>query len=164
MWSMQSARAKHWIMQTDSPRNWTKARLGLRRLCAKEANMHRWSNSTPEDRFWAKVDKNGPIPDHCPGLGPCWIWIGTKSDNGYGLSFYFGSRPATRAHRVAWFLYHRSLPTYLVLHRCDNPLCVKDTHLFEGTHADNMADMRSKNRQPVYIEWLTRKLSRKLSE
>ena len=29
---------------------------------------------TPEDRFWAKVDKNGPLPEGKPELGPCWVW------------------------------------------------------------------------------------------
>ena len=30
--------------------------------------------STLEERFWRKVDKNGPIPEHRPELGPCWVW------------------------------------------------------------------------------------------
>src|SRR6478609_5365672 len=37
------------------------------------------------DRFWKKVDKNGPIPAHRPELGPCWIWTGwICSGTGYG--------------------------------------------------------------------------------
>lgn len=27
---------------------------------------------TTADRFWEKVDKNGPVPDFAPHLGPCW--------------------------------------------------------------------------------------------
>lgn len=29
---------------------------------------------TPEERFWEKVDKNGPAPEGFPELGPCWLW------------------------------------------------------------------------------------------
>jgi hypothetical protein len=29
---------------------------------------------TLEERFWEKVDKNGPVPAHRPELGPCWVW------------------------------------------------------------------------------------------
>jgi hypothetical protein len=25
------------------------------------------------ERFWVKVNKDGPVPVHCPELGPCWV-------------------------------------------------------------------------------------------
>ena len=33
-----------------------------------------------EERFWPKVDKNGPVPEPHPELGPCWVWTGAKSN------------------------------------------------------------------------------------
>jgi hypothetical protein len=34
----------------------------------------------------------------------------------------------------------------MVLHRCDVRLCVRFSHLFLGTHQDNMSDMAAKGR------------------
>ena len=52
------------------------------------------------------------------------------------------------AHRVAWEMKHGPIPAGLdVLHKCDNPPCVADEHLFLGTNADNVADCCAKGRQ-----------------
>ena len=36
-----------------------------------------------KERIWTKVDKNGPIPSHKPELGPCYMWLGGKTEKGY---------------------------------------------------------------------------------
>ena len=78
----------------------------------------------------------------------CWEWTASLA-NGYGqlmMIFENGNRPVV-AHRVAWQLYRGSIPIGLfVLHKCDNPKCVRPAHLFLGTQKDNIHDMINKDR------------------
>ena len=100
------------------------------------------------ERFRAKVDTNGPVPPHRAHLGQCWTWTGSADRRGYGQvrAAGRGSR-LLKAHRVAWAMANGPLaPEVLVLHRCDNPGCVRPSHLFEGTQKDNCQDARSKGR------------------
>lgn len=93
-----------------------------------------------EERFWAKVNKNGPIPEHRPDLGPCWIWTGGHS-NGYGMFNIQveGKRTAVRAHQVAYVWIVGSVPPGLVLdHLCDNPPCCNPGHLQATTDRVNI--------------------------
>ena len=82
----------------------------------------------------------------CPMSG-CWLWDGyVAPQNGYGL-IAIGNRRMMRAHRFAWKLYRGPIPEGLwVLHRCDNPDCVRPDHLFLGTAKDNSQDMLRKGR------------------
>ncbi len=100
-----------------------------------------------ECRFWEKVDKNGPVPTHCPELGPCWVWTGALHTGGYGILKVPGSKKVVRAHVFAWEQENGLLANGLfALHRCDNRPCVRVSHLFDGTNADNMRDMAAKGR------------------
>jgi hypothetical protein len=102
------------------------------------------SKPTTLERFWAKVNKDGPIPKHNPALGPCWIWTAARTGNGYGA--YWLSGKLSSAHRISWFIGHGRWPEPNALHRCDNKSCVRLGHLFEGTAADNVHDMDAKGR------------------
>lgn len=75
----------------------------------------------------------------------CWIWTGAIQGKGYGYTrFEFR---AYKAHRLSWLAHRGAIPAgQLVLHRCDVRSCVNPDHLFLGTHADNMRDMRAKGR------------------
>jgi hypothetical protein len=98
-----------------------------------------------EARFWAKVNKDGPIPAHRPELGPCWVWTASTMSVGYG-QFYMGKLMG--AHVASWILAHdAALGDMRVLHHCDNRLCVRPAHLFAGTQLDNVRDMISKGRR-----------------
>lgn len=75
----------------------------------------------------------------------CWIWMGSISEK-YGYAFINWKYYA--AHRLAWIAFRGPIPDgLLVLHRCDIHLCCNPAHLFIGTHADNMDDMKCKQRQ-----------------
>lgn len=91
------------------------------------------------DRFWQKVRIAGP--------NECWIWTAAIFDDRGGYGAFRIDDATLRAHRVAWSFKHGPIPNGMdVLHRCDNPPCVNDAHLFLGTNADNMADRDRKGR------------------
>ena len=98
-----------------------------------------------EDRFWPKVDKDGPVPGHMPHLGQCWVWTASKLDSGYG-QFGIGGK-LRYAHRQSWEMERGEIPGNLcVLHSCDNPSCVRPEHLFLGTRRENSSDYQRKGR------------------
>ena len=92
---------------------------------------------TKEDRFWSKVDKNGPIPAHRPDLGPCHLWTAACNQYGYGR-FRDGER-LRQAHTVAWEMKNGPFPPGLEPdHLCRVKRCVNDSHLEIVTHLENV--------------------------
>lgn len=94
------------------------------------------SHFTPEERFWSKVDKNGPVPEHRPDLGPCWIWNAARKEKGYGV-FWDGTR-LIRAHTYCYRLLIGEFPQGKVPdHLCRLPFCVNPYHLEPVTSLEN---------------------------
>lgn len=96
---------------------------------------------TKQQRFWQRVSKNGPFHKR---YGRCWVWNGpTLKKNGYGKAGTLGL-----CHRFSYSTEVGPIPAGLsVLHKCDNRVCVRPSHLFVGTQQDNLADMRAKGKQ-----------------
>lgn len=100
---------------------------------------------TDADKFWSYVSKTG--------IDACWEWQG-------GLRQAYGAfAPRTDeiypAHRYSYELAYGKIEGHIghdpeheicVLHRCDNPRCVRPDHLFLGSDKDNHDDMMAKGR------------------
>ena len=100
------------------------------------------------DRFWARVQKDGPVPARRPELGPCWVWTGNTLGVGYGAIWVAAYGRQIGAHRLSWELANGRPPGPMnVLHACDNIACVNPAHLSLGTQADNVRDMDTKGRR-----------------
>lgn len=106
---------------------------------------------TPEKRFWAKVNKDGPVPECRPDLGPCWLWTGAKAGNQryekYGRVQLAGTGKTSQAHVVSYQWAGGVVPEgWDVDHLCRVSLCVRPSHLEAVTHKENL---RRGNGQPA---------------
>lgn len=103
----------------------------------------KWTTEKPPwkeratERLWAKVHKSTE----------CWEWRGLTDRDGYGRIRPGFGRVYWRAHRLSWLIHRGPIPEGMhVLHRCDNPPCVRPEHLFLGTNRENIDDRVRKGR------------------
>lgn len=75
----------------------------------------------------------------------CWNWNGSIEGYGYGYIGHSGKR--YRAHVLALEYDGRPVPDGMVAcHTCDNPRCVRPSHLYPGTPGQNVNDAVSRDR------------------
>lgn len=96
--------------------------------------MKKGSRKDILDRFYTRVDKTDS----------CWLWTGGRC----GKSGSYGAFSSNRmAHRVSYEIFNGKIPDgMVVMHTCDNGLCVNPNHLSVGTQAENISDMCTKGR------------------
>lgn len=76
----------------------------------------------------------------------CWEMGGYRDRHGYTRIRRGGDIPRL-SHRVSYELAYGPIPTGMhVCHHCDNPSCVRPTHLYLGTAFDNLRDAGRKGR------------------
>ena len=141
------------VLKPGKPRSLTKCLVDdcvrnavARDLCGK--HYQRWAKfgdplttkldreRTPEERFWAKVDKNGPISGYAPHLGPCWVWTESLRE-GYG-SFKLDGRQVD-AHCVAYRWIVGEVADGCELdHLCRVRRCCNPAHLEPVSHLINV--------------------------
>lgn len=87
-----------------------------------------------EERFWAKVNKDGPL---WHGTA-CWVWTAYRNSDGYG-NFLTHNRQTVKAHRWAFEQMRGPIPEELEIdHLCRNRACVNPAHLEPVIHQVNM--------------------------
>ncbi len=94
------------------------------------------------DKVWDCIEK----------ADGCWRWTGSSDRYGYAARRFLidGKQYTWKIHRLIYTVEIGEIPDGMsVCHSCDNPGCVNPSHLWLGTHTENMKDRDRKSRGVV---------------
>jgi hypothetical protein len=121
--------------QGHSAARWLSRRFCSRK-CADKTRSREYRAALPDIKtaFESRIEKTDG----------CWLWRGAQDGHGYGLFIYI---KRYRAHILALALDGRPVPKGRIgCHHCDNPLCVRPSHLYVGTVKMNNDDAWRRSR------------------
>lgn len=95
-------------------------------------------NNPYNARFWSKVS----IGDGC------WEWQVSCNESRGGYGQFNTKGRVEKAHRVAYREWYGE-DADVCCHHCDNPKCVRPSHLYSGTHKTNNQDAHDRGRAYV---------------
>jgi hypothetical protein len=126
------------------PKSGAKVCRACQQLRYKATYVHsttRRKGQTDEQRFWPKVNRFGPVSEHRPDLGRCWLWTAALDNKGYGVFFFTNSegKKKGKAHQFSFDLFHGPMPDgHEPDHLCRVTACCRPSHLEAVTHRENM--------------------------
>lgn len=108
------------------------------KYCSSDCSRSHCTTVPLEKRFWEKVRKTEG----------CWYWTGAV--NSWGYACIWIDRRSHLCSRYVWERDNGPVPEgKWVLHKCDNPACVRPDHLFLDTLSANSRDCLNKKRRPT---------------
>jgi hypothetical protein len=94
-----------------------------------------------KERFFRRVNKNGPVPKNRPDLGQCWIFEIIRPRPGISGKYSLFSIKGKNfgAHRISYIIAKGEIPFGFVIdHLCKNTRCVNPDHLEAVTQKTNI--------------------------
>lgn len=96
------------------------------------------------------IDVFQHMDTHGGDMSVCWEWQGQiKGEEGNRRPYFTLDSKKQLVYRIVFNLFHPDEPLQeneVVRHTCDNSICCNPTHLLRGSHTENMADMRERER------------------
>lgn len=104
-----------------------------------ELRPSRWDTigMTEAERFWFRINKDGPVPEYRPDLGQCWVKKRVVGGDDYAV-FRRDNGDPVPMHEWSYEQVHGPVPEGLELdHLCRSVTCVRPSHLEAVTHREN---------------------------